>query len=338
MFGKIKWGVIGSGGIAKSRTIPEGIIAADNATLITVFDVNAKVNLEVAQKFNVKAAATIDELLADDIDAVYIATPAYLHHELTIQCAKAGKSILCEKPLSTTVEHAKQAIDACNRHGVTLGIALMMRFQSQNQEAMKMIQKGTLGKITYARAQLSCWYPPIKGAWRQKTKLGGGGALMDLGSHCIDLLEMFIGPVKKVSCFINHSIHDYETEDSAVSMLFFENGAIATVDTFFCIRDTCSKNILEIYGSQGSIFAAGTIGQGKSGEMTALIEKEDRCEAERITIAPHIINTYQAEIEEFSQAMLERREPSNSSLVGLRNQKILSACYESARDGKVVEV
>ncbi len=141
-----------------------------------------------------------------------------------------------------------------------------MRFLSQHQAALKMIQDGKLGTPVYGRAQLSCWYPPIPGAWRQDPSTGGGGSLVDMGSHCIDLLEMFFGRIKSVSCFINNSIHDYNSEDSAIVALKFENGAMATVDTYFCIPDNSSKNILELYGSMGSILAKGTIGQGDSGD------------------------------------------------------------------------
>ena len=85
--------------------------------------------------------------------------------------------------------------------------------------------------------------------------------------HCIDLLEMFLGPVASVSCRIGSLVHDYASEDSAVAMLVFESGALGTVDTFFCIPDESSQNVLELYGSEGSILAKGTIGQGSQGEM-----------------------------------------------------------------------
>ncbi len=343
---KIKWAVIGSGGIARRRTIPEGIIPASNAKLSIVYDVNSDINKEIASEFGVKSADNIEAVLAEDIDAVYIATPAYLHCQHVILCAKAGKHVLCEKPLGISVREAEIIVDECNKSGVLLGTALMMRFQSQHQVVLEMIRKGRLGKLTYGRAQLSCWYPPIEGAWRQNPRQGGGGALMDLGGHCIDLLEMFFGEVKKVSCFINNIVHDYESEDSAVAMLFFDNGAIATVDTFFCIPDASSKNILEIYGSKGSVIAEGTIGQGQSGIMRAFIEEENknydaaqhRSKSTELVISPKPVNTYRAEIEEFSQAIIENRQPLNNGFIGLRNQKILSACYESAQKGVIVEI
>ncbi|MGC9326056.1 MAG: Gfo/Idh/MocA family protein, partial [Candidatus Hinthialibacter sp.] len=289
----IKWGVIGSGGIARRRTIPEGIIPSRNGELSVVFDLNADVNQSVAQEFHAAAAASLDELLKADIDAVYIASPAYAHFEHVQQCAQAGKHVLCEKPLGLNVEEAETMIETCRSRNVLLGTALMMRFHSQHQAALNLIQQGKLGKPVYGRAQLSCWYPPMEGAWRQDPVEGGGGSLIDMGGHCIDLLEMFLGPVKKASCFIHNNVHSYTSEDSAAALLFFESGAMASVDAFFCIPDASSKNMLELYGSQGSILAQGTIGQGQAGEMIAYLEGgagydalQKRSEGEGLLINP----------------------------------------------------
>ena len=343
---KVKWGAVGSGGIARRRTIPEGIVPADNAQLIAVYDINAKANAEAAEQFNAQTADNMDELLKSDIEAVYIATPAGLHCRQVLACAAAGKHILCEKPLGMTVQEAEKMIAACKDAGVLLGTAFMMRFHTQHRAALEMIQAGKLGKLTYGRAQLSCWYPPIEGAWRQVPATGGGGSLMDMGGHCIDLMEMFFGNVKKVCCFINSTVHNYKSEDSAVAVLFFASGAIATVDNFFCIPDNSSKNVLELYGSAGSILAKNTIGQGDRGEMVAHIEQADtgydaqqsREAAQTQPITPEPANTYRAEVEEFSQAIFEGRQPSNSAQLGLQSQKVLAACYESADTGKAVEI
>lgn len=342
----IKWGVIGSGGIARRRTIPEGITKSNHAQLISVYDINRAVNEDVASEFNVKAAESIDELLESGIDAVYVASPVSVHLDHVKSCANAGKHVLCEKPLGLTVEEAEEMISACKGKGVWLGTGLMMRFLAQHQEALKFIQEGKLGKLVYARAQLSCWYPPMEGAWRQDPKTGGGGSLVDMGSHCIDLLEMFYGPVKSLSCFINNNVHAYESEDSAVVLLMFENGAMATVDTYFCIPDNSSKNMLELYGSKGSILAKGTIGQGDAGEMIAYLESDDvgydaeqkREIAKGLVLSPDPLNTYQAEIDEFSNAILNGREPVNNAIIGLHNQKIIEACYESASSGKAIQL
>jgi predicted dehydrogenase len=343
---KIRWGVVGAGGIARRRTIPEGILPARNAELVAVYGRNKRTNAEVARQFNTHAAASLDELLARELDAVYIASPNYAHLEQTCRAAAAGKHVLCEKPLGMNVAEAKRMAQACRKARVNLGTAFMMRYHRQHQAALRLIQAGRLGQPVYARAQLSCWYPPLRGAWRQISELGGGGALMDLAGHCIDLLEMFFGPVLSVSCLINRTIHSYPVEDSGAVLARFKNGALATVDTFFCIRDDSSKNRLELYGSRGSILAQNTIGQGAEGEMVAWLEgagkayeaKQVRRANGGVIIAPKTVNTYRAEIEAFSQALLEGRDTKESAQRGVRSQIILEACYKSAKSGKVVRV
>lgn len=346
---KIRWGVIASGGIARRRTIPEGILPARNAELVAVFGRNQKTNAEVAREFSAHAAASLDELLALELDAVYIASPNHAHLEQTRQAAAAGKHILCEKPLGLNVVEARRMVQLCRRAKVNLGTAFMMRFHSQHQAALQMVQAGKLGQPVFARAQLSCWYPPLLGAWRQIPKMAGGGALIDLAGHCLDLLEMLFGPITAVSCMINRTIHSYRTEDSGAVLARFKNGATATVDTFFCIPDDSSPNRLELYGTRGSILAQGTIGQEDGGEMTAVLSGAKHYDAHQtrpelarqggsIVIAPKRVNTYRAEIEAFSQALLDGCGTEESAQAGLRSQILLAACYESARRRKEIKI
>jgi predicted dehydrogenase len=323
---KIGWGVVGSCGIARRRTIPEGIVPAANAQLVGLYDSNLKANAEVAQAFRVKAFESLEELLAAEIDAVYIATPVFVHREHVTRCVRAGKHVLCEKPPAMTVQEGQEVVALAQACKVQLGVALMMR--------------------VYGRAQLSCWYPPLEGAWRQDPSQGGGGSLVDMGVHCIDLLEMFFGPVVSVSCRIGNLVHPYRSEDSAVATLVFESGALGTVDTFFCIPDESSQNVLELYGSEGSILAKGTIGQGSQGEMVfyprpqgkGYDAQQDRDTGQGIALHPPPVNPYRAEIEEFSQGILEGSESDLGGDVGLRSQKILEACYESARTSQGVRI
>jgi predicted dehydrogenase len=343
---KIRWGVIGAGGIARRRTIPEGILPAANAELIAVCSARPSSCREVAHLFKAQACASLADLLRTDIDAVYIATPVHLHAAQACQAAAAGKHVFCEKPLGLSVAEARKMLAACRRAKVQFGTAFMMRYQSQHQAALKMIKEGRIGKPVYARAQLSCWYPPLTGAWRQNPKLGGGGSLVDLAGHCLDLLEMFLGPVRSVSCAIGRRVHKYKSEDSAVVLARFRDGALATVDACFCIPDNSSKNRLELYGSTGSILAQGTIGQGAAGEMTAFLEtagqgydaKQARAAGEGLPVTPTPVNLYRAEIEAFSQALLDHRDTSASALAGLRSQMLLAACYKSARTGRETKV
>jgi len=342
----IKWGVLGSGGIARRRTIPEGLIPARNATLVSVFDIDPAANAEVARQFSAHPAPGIAALLDTDIDAVYIATPPAVHREQALACAAAGKHVLCEKPLGLAVADAEAMIAACTRARVRLGTAFMMRFHAQHQAALQLIRSGRLGQPVLARAQLSCWYPPLPGAWRQDPELGGGGSLMDMGGHCIDLLEMFFGPATTVSCLTHRTVHGYASEDSAVVSLQFANGALGMVDAFFCVPDDASQNRLELYGSRGSILARDTIGQGAQGEMTAFLDeaagsydaRQTRATGGGLAVDPTPVNPYLAEIEEFSRAVLEDRDPSHNAALGLRSQRVLAACYESARRGQALPV
>ena len=237
---KIRWGVIGASGIAKRRTIPEGIIPASNAELTAVYCRNSAENDAVAKQFNARAAKSVEDLL-QGIDAVYIATPPHVHLEQTRQAAAAGVHVFCEKPLALNPADARQMLDICRKAKVNLGTAFMMRYHSQHQEMLKLVREGKIGQPVFARAQLAFWYPPLPGAWRQQLAESGGGALMDLAGHCIDLLEMFFGPVKSVSCMANCTVQKYESEDSGIVAVRFANGALATVDTFFCVADCGSK-------------------------------------------------------------------------------------------------
>jgi predicted dehydrogenase len=345
MDGKVNWGVIGSGGIALRRTNPEGILPARNARLVAVFGPDLEGNQAVAGRFGARAAASIDDLLAFEIDCIYIATPTYLHSRQALACAAAGKHVLCEKPLGLTVAEAEEMVTTFERAGLALGTGFMMRFRAQHQEARRLIESGRLGQSVYARAQLSCWYPPIAGAWRQDPDLGGGGALVDLGGHCLDLLEMFFGPVAAVTAGTCRRVQSYHSEDGAIVALEFENGALGSVDTFFSIPDASSENALELYGSKGSVLARGTIGQGSRGTMSALLAdadsgydaRQDRSVLPQ-PVCPAPINTYCAEIEEFSGAVLEHRGPEISGKLGLRSQRLLSSCYLSARSGSSVRI
>lgn len=339
---KVRWAVLGAGGIARRRTIPEGLMRASNAELIAVYDPVG--GDEVARQFGVKACPTEKSLLAQDCEAVYIATPVYLHRKQVMAAARAGRHVLCEKPLGLTVRDAERVLQVCDDCGVKLGVALMMRFHACHVEARRLIESGAIGKPVFGRAQLSCWYPPIPNAWRQDPKLGGGGSMMDMGCHCTDLLEMFFGRIASVSCRTGRLVQDYQSEDTAVALLQFESGAVGVVDALFNVPDASVRNRLEIYGSGGSIMSEGSIGQGEAGELYVYTEssaggynaQQQRGKEGSRAVKPAPINPYRAEIEHFSQAILEGTVPVIDGRLGLWTQRVMAACYRSARTGRSV--
>ncbi len=344
----IGFGVIGCGGIADRRTIPEGILAAPSAELMAVQDIAKDRVDEVAKNRGATGYLKVEELLADDnVDAVYIATPTHVHHEQTVAAAEAGKHVLCEKPLALTQEECEASIQACADAGVKFGTNFMMRFHACHTTIREKIQAGELGTPVMGRAELTCWYPPIEGAFRQSRELGGGGALIDMGNHCIDLLEfIFDSKVASVTCFTEHLVQDYETEDTAVVNLHFENGAVGIVDTLFNVPDAAARNMLELYGSGGSMVTQGTIGQASTGSITAVIEgdageydaQQQREGAAEQIIEPEVVNMYEAAIQGFCEAIDNDTEPPVPGEDGLWSHRVIDACYEAARTGRAVEV
>ncbi len=344
----VNWGVIGAGGIARRRTIPEGIIPANNSKLVAVMDTDRKVSEEVAKEYNVKAYFKEKDLIRDkDIDAVYIATPVYGHAKQAIIALESGKNVLCEKPMALTIKDCEKMIKTAEKCKKKLGIGYFMRFHAFHQRFKEMVKNGDLGKIVLLRGQLSCWYPRMEGAWRQNPKLGGGGSLIDMGNHCLDILEYILDSrVKELSCFTGSLVQDYPVEDSALLSVRFENGALGVVDAFFSIPDNSSKNRLEIYGSRGSILAEETIGQVPTGKAVAYLEKENkdyaaeqkREESTAEEITPPLVNGYQREIEVFAEAIEKDSEPPISGEDGLWSQKIVLAAYKSARTGKRIKM
>ena len=157
---------------------------------------------------------------------------------------------------------------------------------------------------------------------------------------------MFFGRARKVSCFVGNPVHDYPGEDTAVVMLEFQSGAKGVVDNLFSVPDESSRNRLELYGSQGSILAEGTIGQGEAGEMVATFQEsgkgynagQTRPCREGVPIAPTPVNMYRAEVEAFSQAVIEDKGPPVDGEAGLWNLRVIEACYESARTGQAVSL
>ena len=203
---KLRWGVIGAGGIADRRTIP-GMMLANNAELIAVMEINMELAEKSRAKWGCKRAYDSEAaLLADpEIDAVYIASPVVLHAKQAMMAADAGKHILIEKPLAMTSEEGQKVVDYCESKGVKIAAGLMMRFGAYVMAMKQAIADGKIGRPVSGFSQYTCWYPDMPGNWRQSKKNGGGGAMMDMGVHCIDLMQYVTGSkVKQVAAFHAH--------------------------------------------------------------------------------------------------------------------------------------
>ncbi len=341
----VNFGVIGAGGIAFRRTIP-GMLKAKNCRLAAVMD---PVGVErVASEFGVAKSYTSEaDLLADpDVEAVYIASPVHCHLKQIQMAAAAGKHILCEKPLTMTVAQTKEAVAACKQAKVYLQEGYMMKFHGAHAAVKQMIDEGRLGKIVSMRAQLSCWYPKMEGAWRQDPKLGGGGALIDMATHLYDLLAWFAGPVRRVAAMVNTLVQDYKSDDASTTLLEFKSGAQATVDCFYCIPDEASRTRLEIYGTQGAVLAEGTIGQSVGGVLEVLQSaqaagydaQQSKDVARKFQKAPFPkINPYTGECAYFADCILQRRPPAlNDGRNALMIAELTGKAYRSYKQRKML--
>ena len=347
MSDKVSFGVIGAGGIARRKTIP-GMLHARNCRLAAVMDpVNAG---EIAAEFDVPAAyADERELLADPhVEAVYIASPAHCHAGQIALAAQAGKHILCEKPLTLDLQQAGAALEEVRRSGVFLQEGYMMKFHGAHVAIRQLIEQGKLGRLVYMRAQLSCWYPGIPGAWRQDLRTGGGGSLIDMATHLYDLLEYFAGPVRRIAAMTGNVVQEYEPEDAATTLLEFRTGAHATVDTFFCIPDEASRTRLEIYGSQGAVLTEGTIGQSRGGKVEGVFAlgdagydaSQDRDGVRAFQDIPfEEVDPYTAECEYFADCILRGAPPTlNDADNALRILTLTEKAYESHKTGRILTV
>lgn len=138
----------------------------------------------------------------------------------------------------------------------------MMRFHSYHQKIREIIAKGILGEIVSAKALFTCWYPEIENCWRQNRELSGGGAMLDMGIHAIDLIRYIIGlEIAETSGFCGNQVFKYNVDDAGIGIYKMENGALCTVQASFNIPDSVSESTLEFYGTKGSIIAKGTLSQ-----------------------------------------------------------------------------
>lgn len=345
---KVRWGVIGAGGIADRRTIP-GMMLCDNAELVAVMEINEELAEKCRAKWNCqKSYVTEAELLADpEIDAVYIASPVVLHARQALAAADAGKHILIEKPLAMTAEEGEKVVAYCENKGVKIAAGLMMRYGSYVQAMKQAIAEGKIGRVVSGYAQFTCWYPDMPGNWRQSKKNGGGGAMMDMGVHCIDLMQYVTGSkVKQVAAFQDTMTFHYEVEDSSMVMLRLENGCQCVVQSNFNIPDEAAKWRLEFFGDQGRLLGDTVLGQVDGGSLDALFlggrgaydAQQDAKHAKGTQIRVETGNMYAREISSFSNSILHGAPVEVPASDAVQVQRVMEAAYRSNDERRVIDL
>ena len=170
----------------------------------------------------------------DDVHVVNICTPSGAHAEAAVAAAEAGKHVVVEKPLEVTLERCDRIIEACGKAGVTLAVIFPSRFAEVSMKVKSAVDKGRFGRLTLGDAQIKWWRTQEyydSGGWRGTWELDGGGALMNQGIHTIDLLQWFMGPVRRIQAFTATLAHErIEVEDVAVAALEFDSGALGMIE------------------------------------------------------------------------------------------------------------
>ena len=256
----MKFGIIGSGMIAKFHA--KAIQALEGSELHSIYSRNADSSQAIAEAQGCAAHTNLDAFLADpDLEIVTIATPSGAHLEPALAAARAGKHVVCEKPLEVTPDRIDQMVAEGAKHGVTISGIFNRRFNPGLVALKKAVDGARFGRIAMADAYVK-WYRDQayyeSGKWRGTWELDGGGALMNQSIHAIDQLLYVAGPVKAVSASIATLTHErIEVEDTAVAILEFESGARGVIQgSTSCWSKHGHAAEVQICGENGSAFLA----------------------------------------------------------------------------------
>ncbi len=348
---KLRWGVIGAGGIADRRTIP-GLLLAENAELIAVMGPSLERTEAIRQKYDAKRAYDKEEdLLADpEVDAVYIATPIDCHARQAKLAADYGKAILIEKPLAMTAEEGQAVVDYCAEKGVPIAAGFMMRFASHVRSMKQAVAEGKIGTVVSGYAQFTLWLPYEPGNWRQVKAKAGGGPMMDLAVHIIDLMEYISGMQVTQVASMNEKIAfpepQYDVEDTSTLLMRMENGAQFVVQTNFNIPDEASKWRVEFFGTKGRLLGDTMIGQLDGGKLNAVfIDRNVGYSSEQthnddagVEIQGSFGNLYTREIESFSDSILHGKPLEVPASDAVHVQRIMELAYRSGEEMKIFPV
>jgi len=225
------FGIVGSGLIADFHA--RAIRDIPGVKLVACCDTVFAKAQKLADKYSIKAFESYEELLKlKEIDIVTIATPSGLHKEPTVAAAKAGKHVICEKPLDVTLERIDAMVESHNKSGTRLGGIFPYRFNDFMTPLRAAIKSGRFGVVTYAGVYVPWWRTDeyYKDSWHGTWKLDGGGALMNQSIHMVDMLCDLMPPIESVQAFTATLGHpQIETEDTAVAVLRYTGGALGVI-------------------------------------------------------------------------------------------------------------
>jgi len=223
----LNWTVIGIGDITKRRVIP-AIQAEPRSQLYGIVTRNR----EKAKAYSTHIWTTLDDALADPhVDAVYVATPVFLHAPQTIQSLRAGKHVVCEKPMAMNEVEARAMVEAAEKSGKVFGVAYYRRTYPKVQRAKQLLESGAIGKPVLAELTSHGWFDgPGSRSWLVDPAKAGGGPLYDIASHRIDVLNFLFGQPLRATGQLSNVVHRYAVEDNATVLIEYDGGVRGIVD------------------------------------------------------------------------------------------------------------
>lgn len=345
---KLGIGIIGSGGIAQNAHMPGYAAVPDLCEIVAVADSNPETARAAAEKFNVPHVfEDYRELLAmPEIDAVSVCTPNYLHYEPTLLAFAAGKHVLCEKPIAMNAREAKEMVEAGHKAGKKFMVGYNNRFAPSSQLLKSYIDGGALGDIYYARAQaLRRRGIPGWGVFIDKEKQGGG-PLIDIGVHILDLTLWLMGHPKPVAAsgvtyakfgkrsdvvgFLGQwDYKNFTVEDFASALIRFDNGASVVLESSF---------VANIPEDVWNTTLCGTNGGATTNPLTIVKEEFRSLQTFKPEVKSENVNTHSAEVKHFVEAVVNDTEPLTTGEHGLIVAQIMDAIYKSSELGREVTI
>jgi 1,5-anhydro-D-fructose reductase (1,5-anhydro-D-mannitol-forming) len=309
--------LLGTGGIANEFLAP-ALAQCEGVRLWSVLS-RSRSNAEAfAERHGALAPSpahdSLDTLLADPaLDAVLVASPDRIHNEQVIAAARAGKHVLCEKPLATRVEDGVAMVRECEERGVTLGAAYHLRHHAGHKALVERVRSGALGRVRHARVQWT-FSAPDASNWRAHDDVGRWWALASVGTHAIDLVRWIMvphaGEVVELKAIGSSPKFGAAHDESALVAMRFEDGSTAEVFASVLFR---APRRIELFGDEGYAQAEGTLGPWGKGEITV--------NDEPLEYTP--TNPYVGELEDFARAVRAKTSPAVDGREALRNLALL---------------
>ncbi|WP_428329345.1 Gfo/Idh/MocA family protein [Mucilaginibacter sp.] len=274
-----------------------------------------------------------------EVDVVIIALSNHLHLQAVEACAKAGKHVLCTKPLGRTAAEAKQMLQMVEQAGIMGGYLEDLCYTPKFLKSVESVKKGSLGRILWAKSREAHSGPHSNWFWDKE--LSGGGAIVDLGCHCIEIVRNYIGkqyrPVE-VMCWAATQVHPIDAEDNAVGLVKYANGAIGQFEVSWCFRGGMDLRD-EVQGTEGTIWINNFLRTGfemfSTGKGGYVAEKAESNSGWLFPVGDEVHELgYSNMFTDMFEAIEQGREPNETFYDGYVVNAVIDAAYTSVKTGK----